>query len=93
MVSLNNEAQALQADGDFSMAASLHATSSALKALCTTIGCDGAWSGTPIRDTSCCFQLLTGVPYLRPGPRRHRGVSPSLRWPRLLNVFRPPTNL
>ena len=41
MVSLNNEAQALQTGGNFSMAASLHATSSALKSLCTTIGCDG----------------------------------------------------
>ena len=30
----------------------------------------GAWSGTPIRDTSCCCHPLTGVPYLRPGPRR-----------------------
>ena len=41
MTSMNNEAQKLQADGDFSMAASLHATSSALKSLCTTIGSDG----------------------------------------------------
>ena len=24
----------------------------------------GAWSGTPIRDTSCCFHPLIGVPYL-----------------------------
>ena len=23
------------------------------------------WSGTPIRDTSCCFHPLTGVPCLR----------------------------
>ena len=30
----------------------------------------GAWSGTPIRDTSCCCHPLIGVPYLRPGPRR-----------------------
>ena len=30
----------------------------------------GAWSGTPIRDTSCFCHLLNGVPYLRPGPRR-----------------------
>ena len=41
MVRMNDEAQQLQADGDFSMAASLHATSSALKSLCTTIGSDG----------------------------------------------------
>lgn len=41
MVSMNNEAQEQQAEGDFSMAASLHATSSALKSLCTTIGADG----------------------------------------------------
>ena len=34
---------------------------------------DGAWSGNPIRDTSCCYHPLTDVPYLRPGPRRdHR---------------------
>ena len=26
------------------------------------------WSGTPIRDISCCYHPLTGVPYLRPGP-------------------------
>ena len=31
---------------------------------------EGAWSETPIRDTSCCDHPLTGVPYLRPGPRR-----------------------
>ena len=30
----------------------------------------GAWSRTSIRDTSCCCHPLTGVPYLRPGPRR-----------------------
>ena len=41
MVRMNDDAQQLQADGDFSMAASLHATSSALKSLCTTIGSDG----------------------------------------------------
>ena len=28
------------------------------------------WSKPPIRDTSCCCHPLTGVPYLRPGPRR-----------------------
>ena len=28
-----------------------------------------AWYGTPIRDTSCCCHPLTGVPYLRHGPR------------------------
>ena len=33
-------------------------------------GSSGAWSGNPIRDTSCCCHPLTGVPYLRPGPRR-----------------------
>ena len=33
----------------------------------------GAWSGTPIRDTSCCDHQLTDVPYLRPGPRRAGG--------------------
>ena len=27
---------------------------------------------TPIRDISCCCRPLTGVPYLRPGPRRAR---------------------
>ena len=27
------------------------------------------WSGTPIRDTSCCCRPLTGAPCLRPGPR------------------------
>eukprot|EP01052_Picozoa_sp_SAG31_P022612 SAG31_NODE_1807_length_7230_cov_4.804885_4_plen_398_part_00 len=41
MITLNSEAQKLQEDGDFSMAASLHATSSALKSLCTTIASDG----------------------------------------------------
>ena len=30
----------------------------------------GAWPGTPIRDTRCRFHPLTGVPCLRPGPRR-----------------------
>ena len=30
----------------------------------------GAWSGTPIRDTSCCCHPLAGLPYLRFGPRR-----------------------
>ena len=29
-----------------------------------------AWSGTPIRDTSCLGHPLTAVPYLRPGPHR-----------------------
>merc|ERR1719191_1234548 len=38
---MNNKAQRLQADGDFSLAASLHATSSSLKSLCTTIASDG----------------------------------------------------
>ena len=28
-----------------------------------------AWSGAPIQDTSCGDHPLTGVPYLRPGPR------------------------
>ena len=28
------------------------------------------WSENPIRDTSCCDHPLTGVPHLRPGPRR-----------------------
>ena len=27
------------------------------------------WSGTPIRDISCCFHPLNDVPCLRPGPR------------------------
>ena len=27
------------------------------------------WSGTIIRDISCCYHPLTGVPHLRPGPR------------------------
>ena len=31
---------------------------------------DGAWPGAPIRDSSCSCHPLTGVPYLRPGPRR-----------------------
>ena len=30
------------------------------------------WSGTPIWDTSCCSHPLSGVPCLRPGPRRRR---------------------
>ena len=30
----------------------------------------GAWSGAPIRDTSCCCHPLIGVPCLRFGPRR-----------------------
>ena len=29
-----------------------------------------AWSGTPIRDTGCCFHPLNGVPYLLFGPCR-----------------------
>ena len=33
------------------------------------------WSGTPIRNTRCCCQPLTGVPYLRPGPRTFGGAS------------------
>ena len=33
-------------------------------------------SGTPIRDTSCCYRPLTGVPCLRFGPRR---TSPDRR--------------
>ena len=37
----------------------------------------GAWSGTPIQDTSCCHLPLTGVPYLRFGPRRSGIVSGS----------------
>ena len=37
---------------------------------CST-GRRGAWSRTPIRDTSCCCHPLTAAPYLRPGPRRH----------------------
>ena len=32
------------------------------------------WSKPPIRDTSCCYHTLTGVPCLRPGPRRCRQV-------------------
>ena len=36
----------------------------------------GAWPGTPIQDTSCCYHPLTGVPYLRPGPRRHPELEP-----------------
>ena len=39
----------------------------------------GAWSGTPIRDTSCCCYPLTGAPYLRIGPRRHRPWRPRPR--------------
>ena len=35
------------------------------------------WSGTPIRDTSCCCHPLNGVPYLRPGPRT---AGPRPRW-------------
>ena len=51
----------------------------------TLCGC--AWSGTPIRDTSCCCHPLTTVPYLRPGPRtarrcrRARVSGPTSRWP------------
>ena len=30
----------------------------------------GAWSRTPIRDTSCCCHPLIDVPCLRPGPHR-----------------------
>lgn len=41
MVTMNDASQSLQDAGDFSMAASLHATSSALKSLCTTISSDG----------------------------------------------------
>ena len=40
-----------------------------------TAGCSGissgsVWSGSPIRDANCCYHPLTGVPHLRPGPRR-----------------------
>ena len=31
---------------------------------------DKVWSGTPIRDNGCCYHPLTGVPCLRPGPRK-----------------------
>ena len=34
------------------------------------LGRAGAWSKPPLRDKTCCFHPLTGVPYLRPGPRR-----------------------
>ena len=40
------------------------------------------WSGTPIRDTSCRCQPLTGVPYLRPGPR-----PPSLGMNRVVTAY------
>ena len=30
----------------------------------------GAWSNTPIRDTSCCYHPLNDVPCLRLGPHR-----------------------
>ena len=33
----------------------------------------GVWSGTPIRDASCCCHPLSGVPCLRFGPRRCAG--------------------
>ena len=36
-----------------------------------------AWSGIPIRNTSCRGHPLTAVPYLRLGPRR--GVQPRVR--------------
>ena len=36
-------------------------------------------SGTPIRDTSCCYRPLTGVPYLRPGPCRTARLQPDGR--------------
>ena len=35
----------------------------------------GAWSKPPIRDTSCGCHPLTGVPYLRFGPRRARAAG------------------
>ena len=41
----------------------------------------GAWSGTSIRDTSCCCHPLNGAPYLRPGPRcamAMMGMAPSV---------------
>ena len=31
------------------------------------------WSDTPIRDTSCFYHALTGVPCLRLGPRKEAG--------------------
>ena len=39
----------------------------------------GAWSKPPIRDNSCGDQPLTGVPCLRPGPRRDRPAHIELR--------------
>ena len=46
------------------------AVSAARNAQYRTGKAGGAWSETSIRDTSCCCHPLTGVPYLRPGPRR-----------------------
>ena len=37
----------------------------------------GACSGTSTRDASCCCHPLTGIPYLRPGPRRQSTLG---RW-------------
>ena len=31
------------------------------------------WPESPLRDTGCCDRPLTGVPYLRIGPRRADG--------------------
>ena len=40
----------------------------------------GARSGTPIWDTGCCCHPLTGVPYLRPGPRAGCRTFRTKRW-------------
>ena len=53
---------------------------------------DPVWSKNPIRGISCCFHQLTGVPYLRPGPRRSTSsadprysnaniINPYSNWP------------
>ena len=46
-----------------------------LKVFCKSDSPAGAWPGTPIRDTSCCDHLPTGVPNLRPGPRRGQSAA------------------
>ena len=42
-------------------------------------GSEGAWSEIPIWDISCRDHPLIGVPYWRPGPRRHPGSQPRER--------------
>ena len=50
----------------------------------------GARSKPPIRDTSCRCHPLTGVPHLRPGPRRAFLCGHEPAWPVAAALAQPP---